>query len=123
MDNPVYGSRCMRRILIPLSIAIITVLVAHYLLIPVSVMASADSGRQYILQQAREGADRLLKLIEKYGYHEATVNGVPVWFIGAMVPYHEYKKLVDEGYKDSDGDGLFDSEEASLGTNPHDPGY
>ncbi len=121
MENLVCGYRCNRKILLPLSIVIVFLLVINYLLVPASMVVDADSGKQYIMQQARDGAGRLLKLVDRYGYHEAMVNGVPVWFVGAMVPYHEYKKLVDEGYKDSDGDGLFDSEEASLGTNLHDP--
>ena len=121
MENPVCGYRCSRRIILPLSIAILVVIVAHYVLIPTSLIASADSGKEYVLQQARDGSGRLLKLLDRYGYHEGMVNGVTVWFVGAMIPYDKYQELVKQGYKDSDGDGLFDREEASLGTNPNNP--
>ena len=104
-----------------LSLVVLAVILSNHLLLPVSLAASGGSGRDYITQEAREGAGRLLKLIERYGYHEKMVNGINVWFVGAMIPYDEYRKLMGEGFKDSDGDGLFDSEEVSLGTDPYNP--
>ncbi len=68
---------------------------------------------------ARDAVPRIKELISKYGYVRTNLCGKEVWVVPVKVPYSEFMRLRNEGFRDSDGDGLFDREERSLGTDPH----
>ncbi len=64
-----------------------------------------------IKERAEESVSRLQAFLNTYGYKEISFCGSKVWLVSV--------KIADNtGMKDTDGDGLFDKEEQSLGTDP-----
>ena len=97
-------------------------LLAILLLSPVlQLFAQSGEGKEDLRSLAEEAVPRLESLIKQFGKVEGSLKGWKVWFVPVKLPGHMLEELRAQGYKDSDGDGLFDSEERSLGTNPMDP--
>ena len=97
-------------------------LLAFLLLSPsLQLFARSEGGSEDLRVLAEEAVPRLENLIKAYGKVEGSFNGWKVWMVPVKMPIDKLEKLKAKGYRDSDGDGLFDREEESLGTNPSDP--
>ena len=81
---------------------------------PLSNIATGDQNTG----KAVENAERTLAYVQnilKNGYKTATICNHTVWLVSVKM----FADNTTRGLADSDGDGLYDVEEESLGTNPH----
>ncbi len=85
-----------------------------------SVHAESQHGKYSddTIKKAKLSEARLKDFLKKYGYREVSYCHRNVWLVTVYAPPLGSSPLT-KGMKDTDGDGLLDSEEKSLGTNPN----